>query len=186
MRVRAVLSGLFLLAMPVPVFADPIALRDRLDILLQVYSSHIAATDRNRLVMTDGTELLIDDGQEKTHRQKLANPDIEDMLSQIYPVGSCFRGESARNFDPGRIRVNGFFKAVYGATPRHVQSRIVTIDWFGSRVSVTGVGGADQALRQVADDLDKLGAGMRKYVEKTAGTFNWRKISGTDRLSVHS
>ena len=43
--------------------------------------------------------------------------------------------------------------------------------------------GAADALRAVSADLAKVFAQkpeLRVYVEKLAGTFNWRKIAGTD------
>jgi hypothetical protein len=48
---------------------------------------------------------------------------------------------------------------------------------------------AADALRAVSADLAQVFAQkpeLRVYVEKLAGTFNWRKIAGTDLLSNHS
>ena len=42
-------------------------------------------------------------------------------------------------------------------------------------------------MREVSDEIEaSLGAEFHKYVSKTAGTFNWRKIAGTDRISTHA
>ncbi len=186
MKVFPVLVVGLLLTQGLPVCAASIPLEERLEILLQSYPADIDRLDGGWLIMSEGTRILIDDGREKTHQQMLADPDVEDMLSQIYPLGDCFDGRSLVDFDPGRIRVDAFFKAVYGASPGEVSRAIVSIDWFGKKLSVTSVGGADRALREVAQDLAQLDDRMRKYFVKTAGTFNWRKISGTSRLSVHS
>ena len=51
----------------------------------------------------------------KVFEEKLNHPDLEDMLSQLYLPGKP-KAETPPDFDPGRIRVEAFFNAVYGAT----------------------------------------------------------------------
>ena len=84
----------------------------------------------------------------------------------------------------------GFLKAVYGESAGEVRRHLVSVDWPGTgkddSLSFNSRNGAADALRRVAEDLQKLPAEYRKYFRKTAGTFNWRQIAGTDRLSAHS
>ncbi len=77
-------------------------------------------------------------------------------------------------------------KRLYGASGKAVSAKLARIDWFGSRLPVTTAQGVDAALAKVRDDIAKLPAGVRKPALKSAGTFNWRRIAGTDQLSVHS
>ena len=158
----------------------------RLQSLLQGYPNAIVGIEGNKLLLKDGSRITIDDGRAKSHSDKLKTADIEDMLSQIYPLGSCAQVRPARNFDPGRIRNDRFFRAVYGNSRAAASSHLATVNWFGKRLRFTTIGGADKALRLVRDDLLKLNRKYRKFFSKTAGTFNWRKIAGTHRLSVHS
>nr|WP_304363624.1 M15 family metallopeptidase [Jiella sp. LLJ827] len=170
-----------------PAIAASIPLFDRLEALQTAYPEQIAAIELDALVMRDGTRIPIDDGEAKEHQTKLARADIEDMLSQIYPIGRCDQGAPPpRDSDPGRIRNDAFFRAVYGSSREIAESRLVPVDWFGTRLRFTETGGADQALAAVARDLAALGRSFRKYLTPSAGTFNWRMIAGTDRLSAHS
>jgi hypothetical protein len=44
-------------------------------------------------------------------------------------------------------------------------------------------------MRAVSAELEPMlmrSPELRRYVEKLGGTFNWRKIDGTERLSNHS
>ncbi|MEM7774727.1 MAG: M15 family metallopeptidase [Pseudomonadota bacterium] len=166
--------------------AKTVSLAERLEVLKQAYPSAIRDVSGGTLRLATGAELVIDDGRQKSHQDKLKNADIEDMLSQVYPLGQCETGKPARNFDPGRIRSDAFMRAVYGNSRSAVARTLVSIPWFGSTVQVTRVAGADKALRAVAADLAKLPTKYRRVFAKSAGTFNWRLIAGTRRLSVHS
>jgi len=57
------------------------------------------------------------------------------------------------------------------------------------RVTVTRINGVDRKLAAVSRELDALVARkpeMKKYLVPLGGTFKWRTIAGTKRLSVHS
>jgi len=147
-------------------------------------------TKQLTVVMNDGTKLLWDDGAEKSYEQRLANPDLEDQFSISYPLGRDFE-IPATNDDPGRIRVEGLFRAVYGKNSRAVRDNLVKVDWMPShsrkRLVFNKQNGAAEALGRVSAELEEsLPAEMIKFAVPSAGTFNWRKIAGTDRLSVHS
>lgn len=163
-----------------------VSMDERIDVLIASYPNAIAGRDGNALKLTSGREIIIDDGRAKSHQQKLANADIEDMLSQIYPTEYCDRDRPARNVDPGRIRNERLFLAIYGATPRAVQRKLVRVPWFGRSVRVTRAAGVDAALKRVAADLARLAPEHRVVFARTAGTFNWRRIARTRRLSVHA
>lgn len=166
--------------------ASSLPLFDRLEALKAAYPQAVKAIEIDGIVMADGTRIPIDDGAAKNHEQKLANADIEDMLSQIYPIGTCDKGvPPARNFDPGRIRNDAFFRSLYGATRAVAEKRLVAVDWFGSRLAFTTTGGADAALRAVAGELSRRPE-LKTYLSPSAGTFNWRVVAGTKRLSAHS
>ena len=139
------------------------------------------------LVMSDGSKILYDDGRVKSFAEKLANPDLEDMLSQAYPLGKPMAPPSP-DHDPGRIRVEPFFQALYG-TPAQVKGNLVPVSFAGSRASFNANQGAAAALERVGEALALLLAkhlGLRDYVLPLGGTFNRRQIAGTTRLSAHS
>ncbi|MBO0903990.1 M15 family metallopeptidase [Jiella sonneratiae] len=166
--------------------ASSVPLFDRLEALSAAYPGAVASIEPDAVVMAGGSRIAIDDGRAKDHEAKLADADLEDMLSQIYPIGACDTGRPPpRNFDPGRIRDDAFFRALYGAAKPAAASRLVTVDWFGAKLPFSRVGGADEALRAVEKELS-ADAALKKYLVPSAGTFNWRVVAGTSRLSAHS
>jgi len=147
-------------------------------------------TGRPVVVMKGGARIDWDDGQRgKTFDELLDRPDLSDQLSIAYPVGPDYEVPGVDD-DPGRVRSEPFFKAVYGATPAEVKQNLVTVDWTpsrsGQRLKFNRRNGAAAALERVAAELAQLPPKLKRYVETSAGTFNWRKIAGTRRLSVHS
>lgn len=164
--------------------AEP-ALSEKLRLLAAAYPGAVERIDANTLILSDGgPPLEIDDGRKKSHAEKLAAADVEDSLSQIYPLGACAK-PPAVDFEPGRIRNEALLKRLYGGTAKAVSQDLVTVDWFGERLRVTRKHGAADALKAVAADLSRH-AGLKRYLSPSAGTFNWRPIAGAATLSVHS
>lgn len=160
-------------------------LDEKLELLARAYPDAIAEVDDGALILRDGgPALTIDDGKKKSHAQKLANGDIEDSLSQIYPLGACAKPPAA-DFDPGRIRSEALMKRLYGGSAASVRRDLVTVDWLGERLRVTKRNGVARALQAVAAEL-ALTPKLKRYLVPSAGTFNWRNIAGAKTLSVHS
>ena len=164
----------------------PVAAGNSIQTLIATYPAHLKSRDGNMLVWHDGTRMVIFDGRKKTHQTRLKTADIEDMMSQPYPVGPCSFEKPKWNYDPGRIRNEAFFRKMYGNSAARVKRALTTIDWFGRRLRVTKINGVDKQLAKVAAGLARLPKKMRKYLVPMGGTFKWRKIAGTNRLSVHS
>lgn len=169
-----------------PSDARAVSLREKLAILRTHYPNIIERVEKTHLLLSDGTRLVVDDGRRKSHQEKLNDPDIEDTLSQIYPMGRCQAGAPARNFDPGRIRSDALLRHIFGRTKSEARDQMRALDWFGTQVLVTKRAGVDKALEKVRNALYRLPAKFGKFYRDTAGTFNWRVIAGTTRLSVHS
>jgi peptidoglycan LD-endopeptidase CwlK len=158
--------------------------------LIKAYPEFLQKADSNHLYWKDGTIMLYDDGKEKTHDEKLDYPDLEDMLSQEYTAGSGWDSPPPENFEPGRIRYEPFFEKMYGNSESEVRKNLVTITWIpgiaNANVRVSKINDVDKKFKEVSDELEKVSAELQKYVKKTAGTFNYRNIAGTSRLSVHA
>jgi hypothetical protein len=142
------------------------------------------------VVMKDGARIPWDDGvTDKTFDELLDRPDLGDQLSIPYRPGREY-DPPALDDDPGRIRSEPFFKAVYGATAAEVRKNLVSVAWMpslsGKKLKFNSLNGAAAALENVVADLEKLPKKFMKYVKTSAGTYNWRAIAGTKRLSVHS
>jgi len=160
------------------------------DDLVRAYPTHLKACGGNTLYWKDGTEMRYDDGKRKSFDQLLNRPDLEDMFRFPYPAGSSGYGKTpAKNFDPGRIRYEKFFRKMYGNSEAQVRRHLTTIDWFGQKIRVTTVNGVAAHLKAVERDLRravKRHPALKKYLTPIGGTFKWRRIAGTNRLSVHS
>lgn len=185
-RVAILLVGL-VLAASVSARGDSggVSLSERLDALRRAYPELVTDITTTHVLMKDGPVLLIDDREEKSFEEKLQRADIEDMLSQIYPVVGCDAAPVA-NFDPGRMRNEAFFKAVYGATKRSVERTVVRVDWFGETIAINGSFGLRDKIAAVVAELKPKFSELKSFLVPNGGTFVWRTVAGSDRLSAHS
>ena len=158
--------------------------------LAKAYPDYISGGTDNLLVWTDGKKMEIDDGLSKPFEKLLNQPDIEDQFTWDYPLGHDAYSPPKYQHDPGRVRYEPFFKKMYGHSAKAVKANLVKIKWMpkstNRSVWVTRINGVDKKLAAVSRELDQLPPALKKYVTKTAGTFNWRTISGTKRLSTHA
>jgi peptidoglycan LD-endopeptidase CwlK len=172
----------------VPAYAD--AIPSKAAAMLRAYPDFFVAYRNNLLIWRDSSHIIFDDGLTKTFEQRLANADPQDELYQVYPMGPNSYAPPAPDFDPGRFRCTALFKKMYGATAAEVESHLTNIPWLPrstrATVRITTINGVNRKLAAVSDELDQLPDEEKKYVLKTAGTFNWRPIAGTNQLSAHS
>ncbi|HHZ08917.1 MAG TPA: M15 family peptidase [Rhizobiales bacterium] len=197
MRPRAFLLLLGLLASPAqaadrpPLYgAEPPDLDARVEGLVAAYPDTISGRDGNDLVLRDGTRLPLSDGRtDKSFDTLLNRPDIGDMFAFRYPAGEP-AAPPALNHDPGRIRVEALFRALYGDCRKgEVAGRLRTVKWLprhgGGTVTLTQAQGAADALERVSRELDELPAAFVRYLVPIGGTYNCRAIAGTERMSMH-
>ena len=156
------------------------------------YGNNFGGVARNvegKLVLLfAGKEFIYNDGVNKTFSDLLESSDIEDTFLQIYPLSNP-TDKLPENFDPGRFRVEGIFKALYGENEKEVLSNCENVNFCGHRVTFNSRCGAAAALRAVDKDLDSVfqkKPKLREYVAELGGGFMWRFITGTNRLSSHS
>lgn len=153
--------------------------------LLMKYYQDIDTIKNNIIIFKNGKSLKFDDNIQKNGFELLDNADIEDQFRFDYNLSK----NASSNTDAGRIRNETFFKFIYGASAAEVQKNLVTIVWCPSfvnqRIQVTKKCDVADSLQKVSLALDKHPE-WKKYLTSVGGTFNWRKISGTSRLSAHS
>jgi len=157
--------------------------------LINCYPDVITGFIDNHVIFKDKSQLLWDDGiKNKSAKQLLESPDIEDMFAQAYPK-SVAQTSPQKGNDPGRIRNETFFKKLYGDKRSAVNKNLVQITWcpklVGQKIMVTRLNGVAQQLMKVSKELDEHPE-LKKYLTNIGGTFNWRYINGTKRLSTHS
>lgn len=154
---------------------------------LMKHYSKIKAFKDNFLYFEDGTKLLYDDKKMKNESELMNSPDIEDMFKYEYNKWSG--GKTPQYFDPGRIRNEDFFKKIYGANQFEVQKKLIYVKWCPhlcpQKIQVTTVNKINEKIDSISKEIDKHPE-FTKYVQNIGGTFNWRNIKGTKRLSMHS
>ncbi len=154
--------------------------------LVRAYPDYLRSCSGSTLIWKDGTQMRYDDGRRKSFDQLLNQPDLEDMFHYRYYRGKTgLQKALAKNYDPGRIRYEPFFRKMYGNSADQIRRRLTTIDWFGRKIRVTSVNDVAARLQAVERELKRYPK-LRKYLVPIGGTFKWRTIAGTHRLSVHS
>ena len=155
--------------------------------LIAAYPERIAAIEGNDLVWRDGTRTPISDAiADKDFDTLLERPDIDDMFAIPYRPGPPL-ADPGVNEDPGRIRYEPLFTKMYGDCEKgEVQPQMRDVAWLKGTVRFTTANGAADALAAVVDDLRTLPKEMTKYLVPSAGTYNCRRIAGTDRRSMHA
>ena len=149
--------------------------------LMNVYPNQIIGFKDNQLIFKDKSTLIYDDFNTKSLQDLIENPDIEDQFFYDYNLG--------RINDAGRIRNEAFFKKIYGNTQIEVRKKLVEIVWcpklVNQKIKITTINGIDKIVQKLSLELDNHPE-YKNYLQNIAGTFNWRKIAGTNRLSMHS
>lgn len=148
----------------------------------------VAEGDRFFAVTRSGSRFLYDDGRAKSADEALRDPDLEDMLAQPYQPGPL-AGDPPAGWHPGRRRVTAFLAEVYGRNAAEVSAACRPVRFLDRTVAFNARNGAADALERVAARLEDLVArdrGLRDVLYPVVGTFNWRTIAGTNRLSMHA
>lgn len=144
---------------------------------------------RSVWVMKNGSRIPVDDGRVKSPKELLDAPDLLDQFAYLYPVGE-WSGPAKKDADPGRVRVSSFFDAIYGESEKAVRQGLVSVKWPVAKgvrnLRFHRNAGAADALKRVADGISALSPRGRAVMQGVGGTFNYRKIAGTHRLSAHA
>jgi hypothetical protein len=196
-RYASVVSGLILLALIGPASAEdsygapPPNIGTYLDRLVKAYPDWIASRDTDYVILRNGDRFAISDHRaDKSFDDLVEHPDIDDMFYVPYPAGSMPK-QPAKNFDPGRVRFEPLFAAMYGDCRRNdVTAKLKTIEWLpahhGGRITVTNVNTVDRALTAVSRELDALSSDFIRFLVPTSGTYNCRAIAGSNARSMHA
>lgn len=143
-------------------------------------ASNIPCSDNDQFRLNDLDDYL----------NQLDNVDISDILKQeyIFKKDQYFQLPVIETNDsPGRFRNEELLKASYGSTKNEIESNLKKINFLGKKISFNKKNGAAKALSNVSYELTKLGYKKTFWEYRyLASGYGHRKISGTNRLSVHS
>jgi hypothetical protein len=171
--------------------AAPDSLKQDLDRLVAAYPGTVAGHDGTFLTLRNGARFRIsDDRTDKTFKELLESPDIDDMFFVRYPEGEEPK-QPGFNGDPGRVRFAPLFAAMYGDCKKNeVVKNLRAVKWLpkhgGGTVKVTTVNGVADALERVSRALDDLPDALVTYLVPAAGTYNCRTVAGSRAPSMHA
>ena len=161
--------------------------------LMMSYPEYICNIERSSdgnvfIMMKSGRKILYDDKRTKNFEHKLANPDLQDMMEQTYPLADI-SNLMEEDFDPGRIRKYALLSEVYGESREKIQGNLISVKVGYKNFLFNRNNKAAEALEAVVKELIQLTQSRNDIysaVFPTSGTFNYRLISGTNLLSAHS
>ncbi|CAM2782382.1 M15 family metallopeptidase [Helicobacter burdigaliensis] len=118
-----------------------------------------------------------------SYEERLQNPDIASMFLYPYPQNAPKNPYE----DSSRIRNFELLGQVYGNSQKEVEKNLKELTWLDGEVFLFNTqNGAYEALRRVKEKLKTLDGKYLPYLSKIGGTYKYRKIANTNRLSAHS
>ena len=148
----------------------------------------IERDDKNNIyiVFKSGKRIIYDDKVIKTYEEKIHNPDIEDTLYQIYPLHDI-DDLMSDNYDPGRIRSYKLLYEVYGQNEEIINKNLKEVYPQGNYCMFSKKNNAYKYLVSAINEV-KINGNPKSIdlLSPINGTYCYRKISGTNRLSPHS
>jgi len=160
--------------------------------LMMAYPEFISGVEKNNegihIITAKNKKILYDDMQVKNSEQKMDNSDIQDILEDIYSLEMPSKLQDI-NSDPGRFRCYSLLNEVYGSGEAEVNSNLTGVYAPYNKYQFNKNNGAADALGNAMKELKDIASGNSKVgqlIGTINGTFNYRVISGTGKLSPHA
>lgn len=171
--------------MPLPRSGDPI------EIALE---TAYPGADLNRaagvFVSAEGVSVPYEDAQDVGPQTRLRSATIGDQFHYAYPLAFDLTARRSPWQDPGRLRNDAFFRAVWFQDKRSARASLQPVRYPGSRArpvfQVTTKHCVHAQLSAALAEIASHGPQMDRFFQSVGGSFNWRVIAGTQRLSAHS
>ena len=171
---------------PLPTVED----RSVISLALELAYPGLKVDEGKGTVFVSGETLPLGEDIGRTDRQRLADPSIAEMFTHNYPLAFDLSNRMTPWTDPGRARHDGLFRALYGQNEAQAAADLLRVEYRSSsrrvRFSASSRQCVAQQLQAALDAIASEGPDMDKFFTKVGGSFNWRVIAGTSRLSAHS
>lgn len=167
-----------------------VELVEALEKFKKVYPNHIKKICASGIVWVDNTFMAIDNSEAES---SIDNVSLADQLNQ--PLYSKGIPVAVPQEDPGRVRYEVFFRKMYGDSPEEVEKYLTEVVWlskvFGDdapRIKVTTINNLHEKVENISAELEDLVVEKPNYIDflRNPGTYYWRTIAKTNRLSAHS
>lgn len=113
---------------------------------------------------------------------------LRQTMAIPYDLGAPPEFIKDQGQDPGRLRSEPLLRALYGDSALAVAAGLEQTAFAGKKVRFNRRANAAMALanvnRALGDEYKK--PAMAEYVKTLGGTFNWRKVAGSNQLSAHA
>ena len=161
--------------------------------LMMAYPEYITGVEQSGegrvfIITVSGKKILYDDKQSKDFNGKMDNADLQDILEDTYPLSMPDKLLDI-NRDPGRFRNYNLLNEVYGGSEREVSSNLIGVPSPYKNYQFNKNNGAAESLKKAMGELKQLSLGntaVSSLLNPVNGTFNYRVISGTGKLSPHA
>lgn len=173
-------------ALPLPMGTD----KTEIATALELAFPDLVVDDTEGTVTVYGETFPLGQDSGRPDRQRISDPSIAEMFTRIYPLTFDLERRNTPWDDPGRARHDGLFRALYGRTEKQVAASLLRVEYSGAaqraRFSANRRQCVAQQLQAALNAISAEGTEMDRYFAKVGGSFNWRVIAGTKRLSAHS
>ncbi|HHB81172.1 MAG TPA: M15 family peptidase [Aliiroseovarius sp.] len=143
-----------------------------------------------RKIAPDGqTWLALGKIRQISPEARLRAPPIREQFLYPYPLDFDLTARRKPFVDPGRLRNEAIFRALWfssEAAARKSLARITQPGLLQGSFYMTRKHGVACQLQAALAQLARQNRDYSKYFRNTGGSFNWRTISSTSRLSTHS
>jgi hypothetical protein len=139
------------------------------------------------VVFPDGSTIPIGHDNNRSPKERLQQATISEQFHDIYPLDFDLNTRSKPWRDPGRSRNDAFFRALYGEREDFVRKSLKRAEGpVRSRFLMNQHQNVACQMQAALDALSPLKPNEAAAFTKIGGSFNWRQIAGTQRLSAHS
>ncbi|MBY6152617.1 M15 family metallopeptidase [Vannielia litorea] len=174
------------LALPLPEAPE----RPAIALALELAYEGLAVDEAAGVLTYNGQTFALGEDPGRRPQERLADPSIAETFAQVYPLAFDLGQREQPWFDPGRARSDALFKALYGAREAEVAASLKRADFrrggTAARFSASSRQCVASQLQAALDAIAAEGPEVEKVFAEVGGSFNWRKIAGTSRLSAHS
>lgn len=162
-------------------------------VLIMAYPEYITGIEKNDsgnvyVVMKSGKKFIYDDKKNKSPQNKIDNPDLQDILEDKYPLNKDDK-VPPKSFDPGRCRNYEFLNEVYGDSKSIIEKNLVNLKCGYPSCQFNSHNNANKYLESALKEIMSLAknrSDISSLVYPGCGTYNYRVIAGTGKLSPHS
>jgi D-alanyl-D-alanine carboxypeptidase len=145
--------------------------------------------DGEFIVVEGGLRLPLGTDDNRAPQDRLADPTLREQFHDIYPLDFDLGPREVPWHDPGRPRVEALFQALYGATEADVKAQLEKTRITGAANAtflMTSRQGVACQMAAALGEISALNIDWGPMFTEPGGSFNWRKIAGTQRYSTHS